>query len=71
MLHNPHYEKIVQDNMSLTNLTQDDDDSTEVEEIDNKDNLEQDIDSQTIKIDDRDKEGSKWVILDNIYMSQR
>ena len=44
MLSNPQYERNVRDNLSLSNLTQDDD-STEVEEIDSEDYLEQYIDS--------------------------
>ena len=51
-------------------MTQDDD-STEVEEIDSEDYLEQDIDSHTIEIVDGEKEGSKWLIIDGIYICHR
>ena len=67
MLSNPQYERNVRDNLSLSDLTQDND-STEVEEIDSEDYLEQDIDSHTIEIVDGEKEGSKWLIIDGIYI---
>ena len=70
MFSNPQYERNVRDNLSLSNLTQDDD-STEVEEIDSEDYLEQDIDSHTIEIVDGEKEGSKWLIIDGIYICHR
>ena len=56
--------------MSVINLTQDDD-STEVEDIDSNDYLEQDIDSHSIEIVDGEKEGSKWLIIDGIYICHR
>ena len=70
MLSNPQYERNGRDNLSLSNLTQDDD-STEVEEIDSEDYLEQDIDSHTIEIVYGEKEESKWLIIDGIYICHR
>ena len=70
MLSNPQYERNVCNNLSLSNLTQDDD-STEVEEIDSEDYLEQDIDSHTIEIVDGEKEAYKWLIIDGIYFCYR
>ena len=64
MLNNPQYEKTVRDNMSVTNLTQDDN-SNEVEDIDSNDYLEQDIDSHAIEIVDGERDGSKWLIIDD------
>ena len=60
----------MRDNLSLSNLTQDDN-STKVEKIDSEDYLEQDIDSHTIEIVDGEKEGSKWLIIDEIYICHR